>query len=225
MRSKRYAKISKLIDKAKLYPVAEALELLKKNPGAKFDETIEIHFRLGVDPKKGEQQVRGTVVLPFCFGKSKKVAAFVPEARATEAKDAGADIVYTETSVAELQKSGKIEFDILVAVPEMMRAIGPLAKTLGPKGLMPSPKNETISPNLKKMIQELKQGKVAFKNDDTANIHQTIGKVSTDSSKLVANYEALVAAIKKAKPETAKGNYIKNIFLSTTMGPSVKIAL
>lgn len=225
MRSKRYAKISKLIDKAKLYPIAEALELLKKNPGAKFDETLEIHFRLGIDPKKGEQQVRGTVVLPFSFGKSKIVAAFVPESRATEAKEAGADIVYTEASVAELQKSGKIDFDIVVAVPDMMRAIAPLAKTLGPKGLMPSPKNDTISLDLKKMIGELKKGKVAFKNDDTANIHQTIGKVSTDSSKLIANFEALVGAIKKVKPETSKGNYIKNIFLSTTMGPSVKIAL
>lgn len=225
MRSKRYQKTLRQIDKTKLYPIIQALELVKKNPSAKFDETIEVHLRLGIDPQKGEQQVRGNVVLPHQFGKTKKIAAFVPESRTAEAQEAGADIIYTEANIAELQKSGKIEFDILVAVPEIMRAIAPLAKFFGPKGLMPSPKNETISPNLKKMINELKQGKVAFKNDDTANIHQTIGKISTETTKLLANYEAIIAAVKKTKPETSKGTFIKNICLSTTMGPSIKIAM
>lgn len=210
-------------DRTQIYPIKEAVELVKKNAKAKFDETVEVHFRLGIDAKKGEQQVRGTVVLPHAFGKAKTVAAFVPEAKAAEAKEAGADIVYTEADVEALKKSAKIEFDIAVASPEIMKALSPLARILGPKGLMPSPKNETIAVNLKKTISELKKGKVAYKNDDSGNLHQTIGKVSTDSQALVENFDTLAEAIKKAKPEASKGTFMKGVTICSTMGPGVKV--
>lgn len=222
-KSKRINKLSEQIDKEKNYTYEEAITLSKKLTSNKFDETVEVHLRLGIDPKKGDQQVRSTVVLPHSFGKAKTVAAFVPESKAKEAKEAGADVVYTEDNIPELQKSGKINFEIAVSVPEMMKNIAPLAKFLGPKGLMPSPKNETITQNLKKTIEELKKGKIAFKNDDSANIHQAIGKVSTDDKKLLENLEAFVQAVQKAKPETAKGTFLQSGTLCTTMGPGIKL--
>ena len=224
-KSKRLTDLSTKVDIEKLYPVAEAIALAKEMATTKFDETVEVHVRLGIDPKKGDQQVRGIVVLPHTFGKAKRVAAFVPESREQEAKDAGADVVYNEESLAKLKQTGKIDFDIAVSVPEFMRTLAPLARMLGTKGLMPSPKNETISQDLAKTIGELKKGKVAFKNDDTANIHQAIGKASTDADKLIANLETFVEALRKTKPDSSKGVFIKSLTLCTTMGPSMKLDL
>ena len=221
----RLKKLYTSFDRDKTYTIEEALATVKKSATAKFDETIELHIRLGIDPKKGDQQVRSTVVLPHTFGESKKVAAFVPTDREKEAKEAGADKVYTEADVEALKKSGKIDFDIAVAVPEIMKNLAPLARILGPKGLMPSPKNDTITTNLKKTVAELKKGKIAFKNDDSANIHQAIGKVSTDDKALIENYKTFLEAVTKAKPETSKGAFVKGSTLCSTMGPGVKVTL
>lgn len=223
--SQRIKKQSKKIDVKKLYPLAEAISLARTLATKKFDETVEIHLKLGIDPKKGDQQVRSTVVLPHNFGKSKTVAAFVTEDLAGEAKKAGADFIYTEVNIPELQKSGKIEFEIAVAIPGIMKALAPLARMLGTKGLMPSPKNETITQNLGKTIGELKKGKIAFKNDDTANIHQAVGKLSLDDKQLAENISIFLDMIKKIKPETSKGVFIKNATLCTTMGPGIKLEI
>ncbi len=220
---KRVKTLYQSFDRNKLFPIEEAVEIVKKSATAKFDETVEVHLRLGIDPKKGEQQVRSTVVLPYSFGESKKVAAFVTEDKAKEAKEAGADIVYTEGDIEQLKKSGKIDFDIAVAIPEIMKSLSPLARILGPKGLMPSPKNETIATNLKKTIGELKKGKVAFKNDDSGNIHQAIGKVSTDAKSLVENISTFLEAVKKSKPETSKGVFIRALTICSSMGQGVKV--
>ncbi|MBT4722918.1 50S ribosomal protein L1 [Candidatus Falkowbacteria bacterium] len=221
--TKRINKLKTFIDQKKVYPIAEAIELVKKTGKKKFDETVELHARLGIDPKKGDQQVRGTVVLPHSFGKSKVVAAFVPQEQEKEAKEAGADVIYTEDNLKEFQKSGKINFEIAVSVPKMMKNLAPLAKTLGPKGLMPSPKNETITQDLKKTISELKKGKIAFKNDDSANIHQGLGKVSTEDKALIENFETFIKALSDSKPESSKGVFIKGITICSTMGPGVKV--
>lgn len=221
--SKRIKKQSAKIDAKKLYPIAEAITLARTLASKKFDETVELHLKLGIDPKKGDQQVRSTVVLPHSFGKSKIVAAFVTEDKAKEAKEAGADFVYTESDIPELQKSGKIEFDIAIAIPGIMKNLAPLARNLGTKGLMPSPKNETITTNLSKTISELKKGKIAFKNDDTANIHQAIGKLSQEDKQLIENFSALMDIIKKIKPESSKGVFIKMATLCTTMGHGIKL--
>ena len=222
MHSKKFTHARKSVEK-KSYPVKDALEIIKNLPGAKFDETIELHVRLGIDPKKGDQQIRGTVVLPNSFGASKKIAVFATESRVAEAKEAGADAVFTETDIAELQKSGKFDFDIAVAIPDMMKSLAPLARFLGPKGLMPSPKNETISNDLKKTVGQLKKGKIAFKNDDTANLHQAIGKKSMAMEQLIANYETFMDVLKKTKPSSSKGAFLKKDVLCSTMGPSLKI--
>ncbi len=222
MHSKKFSHLRKSVAK-KSYPVKEALEIIKNLQGAKFDETIELHVRLGIDPKKGDQQIRGTVVLPNSFGASKKVAVFTTESRVSEAKEAGADIIFTEADIAELQKSGKIDFDIAVAIPDMMKTLAPLARFLGPKGLMPSPKNETISNDIKKTVEQLKKGKIAFKNDDTANLHQAIGKKSMTVEQLTANYETFMDVLKKTKPTTSKGAFLKKVVLCSTMGPGLKI--
>jgi large subunit ribosomal protein L1 len=221
--TKRISKLKTFIDTEKNYPIEEAIALVKKTGKKKFDETIELHARLGIDPKKGDQQVRGTIVLPHTFGESKKVAAFVPQAQESEAKEAGADVVYTEDNIKELQKSGKIDFEVAVSVPAMMKNLAPMAKILGPKGLMPSPKNETITQDLKKTIGELKKGKIAFKNDDSANIHQGLGKISTEDKALVENFNTFMTALKNSKPESTKGVFIKQISICSTMGPGVKV--
>jgi len=202
-----------------------AIELLKQMQQSKFDATVELHLHLGIDPKKGEQQVRSTVVLPHSFGRSKKVIAFVEPAKEAEAKEAGADIVASEETINEIAKSGAINFEVAVATPAMMPKLAKIAKILGPKGLMPNPKTETVSPQVKKMIEEIKRGKLNFKNDDTGNLHLAIGKISFDKEKLMANLNAVLQAIRKAKPASSKGTYIKNAVLKTTMSPGVKIAV
>jgi large subunit ribosomal protein L1 len=224
-KNKRMTTLYQGFEKETVYPIKEALAIVKKAATAKFDETIELHFRLGIDPKKGDQQVRGTAVLPHSFGEAKKVAAFVAESKEKEAKEAGADVIYTVDNMETLKKTGKIDFDIAVATPDMMKNLAPLARMLGPKGLMPSPKNDTITTNLKKTIDELKKGKIAFKNDDSANLHQGIGKVSTDDKALSENFTTFLDALQKAKPEGTKGSYIKGITVCSTMGPGVKVEI
>ena len=208
-----------------VYSVAEALELVKKTSTVKFDASVEVHVKLGIDPKKTDQQIRATVVMPHGTGKTKTVAAFVGANDEADAKAAGADFVYGEEEIKKIKDTGKIEFDIAVATPEMMPKLAVAARVLGPKGLMPNPKTGTVDKNVKKMVEEIKKGKAAFKNDDGANIHQVIGKVSFDDKKLSENLEAFMDALKKAKPQGAKGTYIKGLFLTSSMGPSVKVVV
>ncbi|MFH1412760.1 MAG: 50S ribosomal protein L1, partial [bacterium] len=193
------------IDKNKLYSIKQAIELAKLNSKTKFDSSIEAHFHLSIDTKKGDQQVRGAVSLPHGTGKTIKVAAFVSSDKEDAAKEAGADYVGGEELINEIQKSEKTDFQVAVAEPAMMKSLSKIAKILGTRGLMPSPKNDTITPNPAKAIKELKQGKVSFKNDDSGNIHVIIGKTSFDAEKLVENYNTLLNAIKKAKPASSKG--------------------
>lgn len=214
-----------LYDKTKAYPIAEAIELTKKLSRTKFDASIEIHFRLGIDIKKGEQQVRLAVSLPHGTGKIIKIAAFVTPTKEKETREAGADYVGSEELIAEIKKTEKTDFQVAVAEPVMMRNLTPIAKILGTRGLMPSPKNETVTTDPAKAVRELKRGKVSLKNDDTGNVHVAIGKVSFESQKLVQNFEVLLAAIRKARPATAKGVYLKNITICSTMGPGIKIAI
>ena len=223
-RSKKYKAALEKIDKTKKYTLDEAVALVKLTPTTNFDSSIELHVRLGINPKQGDQQIRATITLPHVVGKSKRVAAFVDEAHERQAKDAGADIVGGEDLIAEIKRTGKITFDEAVAIPQLMQKLASIAKLLGPKGLMPSPKNETVGSDVKKMITELKKGKISFKNDDTANIHITIGKVSFDNDKLKENFEAMLDSIKKNKPATTKGTFIKKITLASTMGPSLEVA-
>lgn len=209
-------------DKQKVYPIDQAIELTKNLSKTKFDATVELHLRLGIDPKKGDQQIRTAVSLPHGTGKTVRVAAFVSTDKEAEVKKAGADMVGNEDLIAEIKKTEKTDFDVAVAEPAMMKNLAQIAKILGTRGLMPSPKNETVTPDPAKAVEELKKGKVSFKNDDTANIHVAIGKVSFKNKQLKENFEAIVAAIKKAKPAASKGVYIKNISISSSMGPGVK---
>jgi len=222
-RGKKYKKIFEKVEKDKRYSIEEAIKIIKENKIAKFDESLEIHVKMAIDPKKGEQQVRGAVVLPHGTGKTKKVAV-ITSIKAKEAKDAGADIVEGEEMIEKI-KNNKIQFDILVATPEMMPKIAPIAKILGPRGLMPSPKTETVTDKIKETVEMLKKGKVSFKNDDGSNIHQIVGKVSFEENKLKENITVFLEALQKAKPQTLKGKYIIGISLCSTMGPGFRINL
>ncbi len=223
---KRYNEIRNSFDNKKTYELTEAIAMVKKNANSKFDESVEAHIRLGIDPKKSDQQVRSTVVLPHGTGKEKRVAAFVatPD-QEKEAEMEGAELIGGEELVAEIAKSGKLNFDVAIAVPEMMPKLAKVAKILGPRGLMPSPKNDTVTPNIGSAIKAMKGGKVAFKNDETANVHQVIGKASFTDDQLAVNFETLMDAIRKNKPGAAKGTYIKGAVLTSTMGPGVRIAV
>lgn len=221
---KKYTAIAEKVEKNKLYSAEEAFTLIKEGKVAKFDESVEIHVRLGVDPKKGDQQVRAAVVLPHGIGKSKKIAV-VTSTKAKEAKEAGADVVGAEDLIEKI-KNGKIDgFDILVASPEMMPKLAQVAKILGPRGLMPSPKTETVTDKIKETVEMLKKGKFSFKNDTAAVIHQVIGKKSFDVKKLQENYTAFMEAVNKAKPSGTKGKYVISVSVCSTMGPGVKVAL
>jgi len=222
--SKRMDTLRAKVDKSKVYPIDEAVALVKETSGVKFDAAVEVHANLGIDPKKGEQQIRATVVMPHGTGKNIKVAAFVSQEKEKEAKDAGADFVYGEEEIKKIKDTSKIEFEVAVTSPDMMPKLAAIAKILGPKGLMPNPKTETVGPNIKKMIEELKKGKVTFKNDDTCNVHVSIGRASFGPEQLKENYLAFVEALNKAKPATQKGAYIKNLVITSTMGPAIKIA-
>jgi len=214
-----------IIDQTKAYPIAEAIELVKKTAKTKFDASVEVHFRLGLDTQKGEQQVRLAVSLPHGTGKTIKVAAFVTPAKEQEVRAAGADYVGGEELINEIKKTEKTDFQVAVAEPGLMKNLAAIAKILGTRGLMPSPKNETVTPDPAKAVAELKKGKVSLKNDDTGNIHVAMGKVSFPPQSLIENFTTLLEAVRKAKPATSKGVYLKNISLSSTMGPGIKIAL
>jgi len=220
---KRYVAASQLVDKNKIYSLSEAVDLLKKMPVTKFDAAVEAHFNLGVDVKQANQQVRGSVVLPHGLGKQKRVAVFCGEDKVKAAKEAGAVVAGGEELIKEIQTTGRCDFDIAVATPEMMRLLAPVAKILGQKGLMPNPKTETITPDVVSAVKQLGQGKVNFKLDSTGNLHQMVGKISFDAAKLVENIMVLVEAVKKAKPAAAKGTYIRSFTLCTSMGPSLRV--
>jgi len=212
-------------DKMKSYSLEEAIKLTKELSKTKFDASVEVHLRLGINPKKGDQQIRSAVSLPHGTGKTVKVAAFVSPDKEKEVKAAGADFVGGEDLIAEIKKTEKTDFQVAVAEPAVMRDLAQIAKILGTRGLMPSPKNETVTPDPAKAVTELKKGKVSFKNDDTGNVHVTIGKVSFDDAKLKENFEVLLDTIKKLKPASAKGIYIQSLTLSSSMGPGVKVEL
>jgi len=221
--AKKPVDFSAIYDKTKSYPISEALEIIKKISRTKFDASIEVHVRLGINPKKGDQQVRGAVSLPHGTGKTVKVAAFVSPGNEKACQAAGADYVGGDELIAEIKKTEKTDFQVAVAEPALMKNLAIIAKILGTRGLMPSPKNDTVTPNPAKAVEELKKGKISFKNDDTANLHAVIGKVSFDSNKLADNYQTLIETIKKAKPSSAKGTYLKNIAVCASMSPAVKI--
>ena len=222
-KGKRYLEAAKLVDSAKLYDSKEALEVIEKMPKAKFDETVELHVKLGVDSKHADQQVRGTVVLPHGTGKSLRVLVFAKGDKAKEAETAGADFVGAEELVPKIEKENWFDYDVIVATPDMMGVIGRLGKVLGPKGLMPNPKSGTVTMDVTKAVAEIKSGKVEYRLDKTNIIHLGIGKVSFGAEKLQENYQTIIDAIIKAKPAAAKGQYIKSVALTTTMGPSLYI--
>jgi len=209
---------------AKQYEIDEALELMAKLPKAKFDESVELHVKLGVDSKQADQQVRGTIVLPNGTGKSKKVLVLAKSEKAAAAEAAGADYVGDDDMIAKIANEGWLDFDAIVATPDMMPALGRVAKILGPKGLMPNPKAGTVKVDTAKAVTEIKAGKVEYRLDKNNIIHTSIGKVSFGTAKIKENYEVLLDAIVKAKPAAAKGTYIKSIAISTTMGPGIKIS-
>ena len=222
-RGKQYTEAKKKYDSQTAYPVEEALALLPQVRFAKFDESVDVAVRLGVDPKRADQMVRGTVTLPHGTGKQIRVAAFAKGEKEKEAQDAGADVVGGEDLVKRIQEEGWLEFDKAVATPDMMSQVGKIGKILGPRGLMPNPKVGTVTFDLKKAIQELKAGKTEFRVDKVGNIHVPIGKISFQAEQLKENFLVLLDALIRAKPAASKGTYLKNIAISTTMGPGVKI--
>lgn len=219
---KKYQEAAKLVDMNKIYEPEEAIQVLKKTGTAKFDETVEVAFRLGVDPKHADQQLRGAVVLPHGTGKTKRVLVFAKGEKIKEAETAGADVVGSEELVQKIQ-GGWFDFDVAVATPDMMGVVGRLGKILGPKGLMPNPKVGTVTLDVAQAVQEIKAGKIEYRTDKAGNVHLPVGKISFDEDKLMDNYFTLVDTIVKAKPASAKGQYIRNITLSSTMGPGIKV--
>ena len=222
-RSKKYVAASQLVDKNKVYPVQEAIDLVKQTSTVKFDATIDVSFRLNVDPKKADQQVRGTLVLPHGNGKTKVVLAITDKTE--EALAAGADFAGGKEMLEKIQKENWFAYDVIVATPNMMGEIGKLGRVLGPKGLMPNPKTGTVSPDIAKAVKEIKAGKVEYRVDKEANMHVSIARCSFDTEKVVENLNALVEAVLKARPAAVKGTYIKTAVIHTTMGPSIKIAI
>ena len=222
-RGKKYQESAKQIDKNALYDTNEAMELLVKTAPAKFDETVELHVKLGVDSRHADQQVRGAIVLPHGTGKTVRVLVFAKGDKADAAREAGADYVGEMDMVEKIQKENWFDFDVVVASPDMMGLVGRLGKVLGPKGLMPSPKAGTVTPDVAKAVQEVKAGKVEYRLDKTNIIHCPIGKVSFGPEELTENYSALMGAIVKAKPASAKGQYIRSCVAASTMGPGVKM--
>ncbi len=223
-RGKKYKESAKLIDRSKLYEVTEAMDLVTKTATAKFDETVEVHVKLGVDSRHADQQVRGAIVLPHGTGKTAKVLVFAKGPKADEAVAAGADYVGEADLVAKIQNENWFDFDIVVATPDMMGVVGRLGKVLGPKGLMPSPKAGTITMDVTKAVNEIKAGKIEYRLDKTNIIHCPIGKASFGTEKLEENFRALMGAIIKAKPAAAKGQYLRSVVISSTMGPGIKLS-
>lgn len=222
-RGKKYKDSAKLYDRATLYEVSDAFALVPQIAKAKFDETVEAHIKLGVDGRHADQQVRGAIVLPHGTGKTKRVLVFAKGDKAKEAEAAGADYVGAEEMAAKIQQESWFDFDVVVATPDMMGVVGRLGKILGPKGLMPNPKSGTVTMDVEKALQEIKAGKVEYRLDKTNIIHTPIGKVSFGPEKLTDNFNALLEAVVKAKPSAAKGQYLKSVTVSVTMGPGIKI--
>ena len=222
-RGKKYQESSKLIDRLKLYEPSEALELTQQTAKAKFDETIEVHVKLGVDSRHADQQVRGAVVLPHGTGKKVRVLVFAKGDKAKEAEQAGADFVGAEELVSKIQSENWFDYDVVVATPDMMGVVGRLGKVLGPKGLMPNPKAGTVSMDVARAIADIKAGKIEYRLDKTNIIHCPIGKASFGNEKLMDNFRTLLGAIVKAKPAAAKGQYLKSVVVTSTMGPGIKI--
>ena len=222
-KGKRYIEAKALIEKGKAYSIDEAIELVKKTSTVKFDATVDVAFKLGLDTRHADQQLRGALVLPNGTGKSKKVLVVAQGAKAEEAKAAGADVVGGKEILEEIKK-GWLDFEVMVATPDMMAELGKLGRILGPKGLMPNPKTGTVTMDVAKAVKEVKAGKVTYRTDKQGNVHVTIGKTSFESEKLVENYKAIYDVLAKAKPAAAKGVYMKNIAVSSTMGPSVKVS-
>lgn len=222
-RGKRYQEAAKLVEKLKLYDVEEAITLLKETSKAKFDETVELHLRLGVDGRHADQQVRGAIVLPHGTGKTKKVLVVAKGEKAAEAEQAGADFVGAEDIITKIQNENWFDFDVIVATPDMMGQLGRLGRVLGPKGLMPNPKSGTVTFEVAKAVNEIKAGKVEYRLDKTNIVHVSIGKISFESTQLKENLAALVEAVNKAKPASAKGTYLKSVTLTSTMGPGIRL--
>ena len=222
-RGKKYVEAANTIDRGTLYDVADAVSLVKKTATAKFDETIEAHIRTGCDGRHADQQIRGAVVLPHGTGKKVRILVFAKDAKAEEAKAAGADFVGGEELIPKIQNENWFEFDVVVATPDMMGVVGRLGRVLGPKGLMPNPKAGTVTMDVTKAIQDIKAGKIEYRLDKTNIIHCPIGKASFGAEKLQENFNALMSAIVKAKPAAAKGQYLKSVVVASTMGPGIKI--
>ena len=222
-RGKKYVEAAKTIDRGTLYDVADAVSLVKKTATAKFDETIEAHIRTGCDGRHADQQIRGAVVLPHGTGKKVRILVFAKDAKAEEAKAAGADFVGGEELIPKIQNENWFEFDVVVATPDMMGVVGRLGRVLGPKGLMPNPKAGTVTMDVTKAIQEIKAGKIEYRLDKTNIIHVPVGKASFTEEQLTDNFQTLIDVIVKAKPSTVKGAYLKSVALASTMGPGVKL--
>ena len=222
-RGKRYQEAEKLIDRKKSYAVKEALDLIEKMPKTKFDETVELHVKLGVDSKQADQQVRGTTVLPNGTGKTLRVLVFAKGPKAEEATKAGADFVGAEELIPKIEKENWFDYDVIVATPDMMAEVGKLGRVLGPRGLMPNPKVGTVTPNVAEAVKNAKSGQIRYRNDKNGIIHTTIGKANFSEVQLKENLQALLAALNKAKPTTAKGIFIKKVSISTTMGAGVAV--
>ena len=222
-RGKKYVEAAKSFDRQNLYEAAEAISLVKKNATAKFDETIEAHIRTGCDGRHADQQIRGSVVLPHGTGKKVRILVFAKDAKAEEAKAAGADFVGGDELIPKIQNENWFEFDVVVATPDMMGVVGRLGRVLGPKGLMPNPKAGTVTMDVTKAIQDIKAGKIEYRLDKTNIIHVPVGKASFTEEQLADNFQTLIDAINKAKPAAVKGQYLKTVTLTSTMGPGVKI--
>lgn len=222
---KRYKTAEAAFDRQRNYPMEEALRIVKSNATAKFDETIEIHFRLGIDPRHSDQQVRTTVMLPHGTGKTVRILAFVDESEADATLAAGADIIGTDEVINKIRNDGWLDFDATIATPPMMRKVGQIARILGPRGLMPNPKAGTVVPadDLPRVINELKAGRVEFRNDKTGNLHVPVGKASFSQEQLQENLQAVVDTVRNAKPDSQKGSYVRRVVLTSTMGPGVRV--
>ncbi len=222
-KSKRYQEAAKLIEKGKAYSIEEAVTLVKETSKVKFDAAVDVAFRLGVDPRQADQQLRGALVLPNGTGKTKKVLVVTEGAKAQEAKDAGADVVGGKEILEDIKK-GWLDFEVMIATPDMMAELGKFGRILGPKGLMPNPKTGTVTMDVAKAVKETKAGKVTYRTDKEGNVQMTIGRVSFDNDKLIENFTAIYDLLVKIKPSTSKGVYMKNIAISSTMGPSIKVS-
>ena len=224
-KSKKYLQASELVEKNKLYTKEEAIDLVKKTSTSKFDGTVEVAIKLNLDTRKSDQQLRGAIVLPNGTGKTKKVLVLSKTDQANVAREAGADFVGDMDMIKKIEKENWLDFDVIISTPEMMPMLGKLGKILGPRGLMPNPKTGTVTTDVKKAIDDIKKGRVEYRTDSYGNIHTIIGKVSFDNEKLVENLNSIVDVVIKAKPSTVKGQYLKNISVSSTMGPGIKIDL